>query len=155
MAQSVNNNINGMTWLNLADYVFYFEEDPPDSPKLWQKMKDKRTLEAFSWSSLGWAEGIPCDVIIIVQIAVCKSPIQVVISSELIYFQRLTFSKERMVMKIIALILFAFLICLFPIDCLLASTPTKTIEEKYKPHIDPANFVGIIDNKYFPLKPGM
>ena len=37
----------------LADRVFYFEEGPRESPKLtaktWQKMKDQRTLEAFSW----------------------------------------------------------------------------------------------------------
>ena len=36
----------------LADRVFYFEEGPRGSPKLtaktWQKMKDQRTLEAFS-----------------------------------------------------------------------------------------------------------
>ena len=36
---------------NLADRVFYFEEGPRDSPKLtakvWQKMKDQRTLEAL------------------------------------------------------------------------------------------------------------
>ncbi|MDD1741951.1 MAG: hypothetical protein LUQ47_01340 [Methanotrichaceae archaeon] len=36
----------------LADRVFYFEEGPRDLPKLtvrtWQKMKDQRSLEAFS-----------------------------------------------------------------------------------------------------------
>ena len=35
-----------------ADRVFYFEEGPQPTPKLsaktWQKMKDQRTLEAFS-----------------------------------------------------------------------------------------------------------
>jgi len=37
---------------NLADHAFYFEEGPKDTPKLtakmWNKMKDQRTLEAFS-----------------------------------------------------------------------------------------------------------
>ena len=35
-----------------ADQVFYFEKGPRDTPKLsvktWLKMKDQRTLEAFS-----------------------------------------------------------------------------------------------------------
>jgi hypothetical protein len=37
---------------NMADRAFYFEEGPRDSPrltaKMWHKMKDQRTLEAFS-----------------------------------------------------------------------------------------------------------
>jgi hypothetical protein len=35
-----------------ADRVFYFEEEPRDAPRLtvktWLKMKDQKTLEAFS-----------------------------------------------------------------------------------------------------------
>jgi hypothetical protein len=37
---------------NLADRVFYFEEGPREQPrltaKMWNKMKDQRTLEAFT-----------------------------------------------------------------------------------------------------------
>jgi hypothetical protein len=43
-----------------ADRVFYFEEGPRDTPKLtaktWLKMKDQKTLEAFSGSNKG---GLP------------------------------------------------------------------------------------------------
>jgi hypothetical protein len=57
-------------------------------------------------------------------------------------------------LKRISRILFVLLSVCLPLTACRGQAATPTVQENYAPVIDPANFVTVIDNPYFPLKPG-